>query len=99
MPTARIIPGLDVADGRVVKGVKFRDHREVGEQLVLAGFLGPRAIEIDAVRPCRPVLGEAGQRFGGALGIARLAIEIALRQADAAAGDEVDGGVEDHALR
>ena len=31
MPTARIIPCLDVADGRVVKGVKFRDHRDIGD--------------------------------------------------------------------
>ena len=31
MPAARIIPCLDVADGRVVKGVQFRDHRDVGE--------------------------------------------------------------------
>lgn len=31
MPAARIIPCLDVAGGRVVKGVKFRDHRDVGD--------------------------------------------------------------------
>ncbi len=31
MPTARIIPCLDVADGRVVKGVQFRDHRDIGD--------------------------------------------------------------------
>ena len=31
MPTARIIPCLDVADGRVVKGVRFRDHRDAGD--------------------------------------------------------------------
>ena len=31
MPAARIIPCLDVADGRVVKGVKFRDHRDIGD--------------------------------------------------------------------
>ena len=31
MPAARIIPCLDVAHGRVVKGVKFRDHRDVGD--------------------------------------------------------------------
>ena len=36
MPTARIIPCLDVADGRVVKGVKFRDHRDVGDIVDLA---------------------------------------------------------------
>ena len=36
MPAARIIPCLDVADGRVVKGVKFRDHRDVGDIVDLA---------------------------------------------------------------
>ena len=36
MPAARIIPCLDVADGRVVKGVRFRDHRDVGDVVGLA---------------------------------------------------------------
>ncbi len=31
MPAARIIPCLDVADGRVVKGVQFRGHRDIGD--------------------------------------------------------------------
>lgn len=31
MAAARIIPCLDVADGRVVKGVRFRNHRDVGD--------------------------------------------------------------------
>ena len=31
MPTRRIIPCLDVKDGRVVKGVQFRDHRDAGD--------------------------------------------------------------------
>ena len=31
MPAARIIPCLDVANGRVVKGVQFRDHRDMGD--------------------------------------------------------------------
>ena len=31
MPAARIIPCLDVADGKVVKGVQFKDHRVIGE--------------------------------------------------------------------
>src|SRR5450432_2794594 len=32
----RIIPCLDVRDGQVVKGVRFRDHRVVGDILELA---------------------------------------------------------------
>ena len=31
MPAARIIPCLDVADGRIVKGVQFKDHRDIGD--------------------------------------------------------------------
>ena len=31
MPAVRIIPCLDVAEGRVVKGVQFRDHRDIGD--------------------------------------------------------------------
>ncbi|MBN8742500.1 MAG: imidazole glycerol phosphate synthase subunit HisF [Lysobacterales bacterium 69-70] len=36
MLTRRLIPCLDVRDGRVVKGVRFRDHRDVGDILDLA---------------------------------------------------------------
>ncbi len=36
MPAVRIIPCLDVRDGRVVKGVRFRDHRDAGDILELA---------------------------------------------------------------
>lgn len=32
----RIIPCLDVRDGRVVKGVRFRDHRDAGDIVELA---------------------------------------------------------------
>jgi cyclase len=31
LPARRIIPCLDVKDGRVVKGVRFRDHRDAGD--------------------------------------------------------------------
>jgi len=31
LPARRIIACLDVKDGRVVKGVRFRDHRDVGD--------------------------------------------------------------------
>ena len=36
MVAVRIIPCLDVRDGRVVKGVRFRDHREMGGIVALA---------------------------------------------------------------
>jgi imidazole glycerol-phosphate synthase subunit HisF len=31
LPARRIVPCLDVKDGRVVKGVQFRDHRDAGD--------------------------------------------------------------------
>ena len=37
MVAVRIIPCLDVRDGRVVKGVRFRNHREMGGIVELAG--------------------------------------------------------------
>jgi imidazole glycerol-phosphate synthase subunit HisF len=36
MLTLRIIPCLDVKDGKVVKGVRFRDHTEMGDIVDLA---------------------------------------------------------------
>ncbi|MBI2885689.1 MAG: imidazole glycerol phosphate synthase subunit HisF [Chloroflexi bacterium] len=38
MLTKRIIPCLDVKAGRVVKGVRFRDHRDAGDPVELASF-------------------------------------------------------------
>jgi phosphoribosylformimino-5-aminoimidazole carboxamide ribonucleotide (ProFAR) isomerase len=38
----RLIPCLDVRDGQVVKGVRFRDHRVVGDILELAAALSRR---------------------------------------------------------
>jgi cyclase len=38
MLTKRIIPCLDVKNGRVVKGVKFRDHRDAGDPVELSAF-------------------------------------------------------------
>ena len=38
MLTKRIIPCLDVKAGRVVKGVRFLDHRDAGDPVELAAF-------------------------------------------------------------
>jgi cyclase len=38
MLTKRIVPCLDVKAGRVVKGVKFRSHRDAGDPVELAEF-------------------------------------------------------------
>ncbi len=36
--TRRVIPCLDVRDGRVTKGVKFADNRDVGDPVALAAY-------------------------------------------------------------
>ncbi len=38
MLTKRIIPCLDVKGGRVVKGIKFKDHRDAGDPVELAAY-------------------------------------------------------------
>jgi len=38
MSTKRIIPCLDIRNGKVVKGVNFEDVRDVGDPLELAGY-------------------------------------------------------------
>ncbi|HEY8841739.1 MAG TPA: HisA/HisF-related TIM barrel protein, partial [Candidatus Dormibacteraeota bacterium] len=38
MPAKRIIPCLDVDDGRVVKGVRFEDIRDAGDPVELAAL-------------------------------------------------------------
>jgi len=38
MLTKRVIPCLDVKAGRVVKGVRFTDHRDAGDPVEMAGF-------------------------------------------------------------
>jgi imidazole glycerol-phosphate synthase subunit HisF len=38
MLTKRIIPCLDVKGGRVVKGVKFKSHRDAGDPVELAAY-------------------------------------------------------------
>ncbi len=38
MLTRRIIPCLDVKTGRVVKGVRFRDHRDAGDPVEMAAW-------------------------------------------------------------
>ena len=38
MLTKRIIPCLDVSQGRVIKGVKFLEHRDAGDPVTLAAY-------------------------------------------------------------
>jgi len=68
MLTKRIIPCLDVKGGRVVKGVKFRDHRDAGDPVELASFYNEEGADelvfydITASSDGRPIMLEVVKR-------------------------------------
>jgi imidazole glycerol-phosphate synthase subunit HisF len=68
MLTKRIIPCLDVKGGRVVKGVKFRDHRDAGDPVELASFYNAEGADelvfydITASSDGRPIMLEVVKR-------------------------------------
>jgi cyclase len=45
MPLPRLIPCLDVAAGRVVKGVRFQGLRDVGDAVELAAAYSDRGAD------------------------------------------------------
>ena len=47
----RVIPCLDVADGRVVKGVNFVDLKDAGDPVAVGDAEGLRALAPIALRP------------------------------------------------
>ena len=79
MLTRRIIPCLDVRDGRVVKGVKFRDHRDAGAPVELAAFYNDEGADelvfydITASSDGRPIMLEVMERTA-----ARIFIPLAV---------------------
>lgn len=68
MLTKRIIPCLDVKGGRVVKGVKFRDHRDAGDPVELASFYNAEGADelvfydITASSDQRPIIRDVVER-------------------------------------
>ena len=68
MLTKRIIPCLDVKGGRVVKGVKFREHRDAGDPVALAAFYNKEGADelvfydITASSDDRPIMLDVLQR-------------------------------------
>ena len=68
MLTIRIIPCLDVKAGRVVKGVKFRDHRDAGDPVELASFYNDQGADelvfydITASSDGRPIMLDVVER-------------------------------------
>jgi cyclase len=68
MPAKRIIPCLDVAEGRVVKGVRFKELRDAGDPAELAAFYDREGadeivfLDITASSDARKILLEAVER-------------------------------------
>jgi len=68
MLTKRIIPCLDVKGGRVVKGVKFRDHRDAGDPVELASYYNAEGADelvfydITASSDQRPIMRDVVER-------------------------------------
>src|SRR5260370_14700612 len=68
MPAKRVIPCLDVTDGRVVKGVRFKDLRDAGDPAQLAAAYDREGadevvfLDITASSDARKILLEAVER-------------------------------------
>jgi cyclase len=68
MLTRRIIPCLDVKGGRVVKGIKFRNHRDAGDPVEMAAFYNDEGADelvfydITASSDERPIMLEVVKR-------------------------------------
>src|SRR3984893_5719852 len=68
MPAKRIIPCLDVASGRVVKGIKFQDLRDAGDPAELAALYDREGadeivfLDITASSDARKILLDAVER-------------------------------------
>jgi cyclase len=68
MPAKRVIPCLDVTDGRVVKGVRFKDLRDAGDPAELAAAYNREGadeivfLDITASSDARKILLDAVQR-------------------------------------
>src|SRR5579859_604233 len=68
MPAKRIIPCLDVTEGRVVKGVRFKELRDAGDPAELAAFYDREGadeivfLDITASSDGRAILLDAVQR-------------------------------------
>ena len=75
MPLPRLIPCLDVADGRVVKGVRFRNLQDVGDPVELgAAYSDAGADELVFLDVAATLLGQ-----GSAVDVAaRVAEQVSI---------------------
>ncbi|KHF41236.1 imidazole glycerol phosphate synthase subunit HisF [Halalkalibacter okhensis] len=75
MLTKRIVPCLDVKDGRVVKGVQFVDLRDAGDPVELAAFYDEQGadelvfLDISASHEGRETMVEVVEQVAGTLAI------------------------------
>src|SRR5947209_3315530 len=71
MPAKRVIPCLDVTEGRVVKGVRFQDLRDAGDPAELAAAYDSEGadeivfLDITASSDARKILLDAVERTAG----------------------------------
>jgi imidazole glycerol-phosphate synthase subunit HisF len=75
MPLARLIPCLDVADGRVVKGVRFRELRDVGDPVELGAAYSKAGADELVFLDVRATLDERGPMLEL---VSRVADEVAI---------------------
>jgi imidazole glycerol-phosphate synthase subunit HisF len=75
MPLPRLIPCLDVADGRVVKGIRFKELRDVGDPVELGAAYSDAGadelvfLDVTATLTERPLLPELVSKVADALAI------------------------------
>ena len=87
MPAKRVIPCLDVTDGRVVKGVRFQDLRDAGDPAELASAYDREGadeivfLDITASSDARKILLDAVERTAGQVFIP-LAVGGGVRSAE-----------------
>ena len=83
MLTKRIIPCLDVRDGKLTKGVKFKGNVDIGDPVDMAEFYYLEgADEIVVHRGHRILLGHAGK-----LGAEELFLQVGIVQLGVSVGD------------
>jgi cyclase len=94
MPLPRLIPCLDVAGGRVVKGVRFQELRDVGDPVDLgeayseAGADELVFLDIAATVERRDTLADLVRRVAGRLALAeRLGSQAVVLAVDATGGE------------
>ena len=105
MLTKRIIPCLDIKDGRTVKGVNFVNLRDAGDPVELAATYAEQGadeltfLDITATVEARDTLAELVQRVAGAINIPFTVGGGIRSKADVAPLAAIRGGQNFHQFR